>query len=783
MVTSRTSKDQEGKQMGKLFQNKKFQNTMFLFATITSMIYLIWRAVFTLPLKEGIIALIFGIMLLVSEVTSALGTYELYYRKNRSNKVDLTLPEIPHSWYPDVDVIVATHNEPVELLYKTVNALTYMDYPDKSKVHIYIADDGNRPAMAQLAKQFGVGYFPLANNKEAKSGNLNNALRQTKSPLIATFDADMIARKEFLMQTVPYFFLPRVRHEDGKWVLRKPEEIDGNYKIGFIQTPQSFYNPDLFQFNLYSEQNIPNEQDFFSREINVMRNSTNAVAYTGSNTVIARQALEEIGGFPTDTITEDFETGIKIQSKGYTAYSTLQPLASGLAPTSIKSMVTQRVRWARGVIQSIRNTKLITNKGLSVSARISYLLSYSYWWSFGRRLVFTFAPIMFALFDLQVVNTTFWQIMLIWGPQYIFYTLAVRSLSSDTRNQRWNQIIDTILAPFMVIPVFLETIGIKQLKFKITDKSTSKPQNSNLVYIIPQLIMLGMSIAGLIRYLGGKYGMALLFSSFIAFWLILNITNLLYAVYFMMGRKAYRTSERFEAEIPLTLSYGGKTFTTVTKNISEGGFLFVMEHPAYLPDDAPLNFTLKSDRYTANVSGKIIYINSAGNKWLYHVQLVPGMTEQDTREYLQMVYDRQHSLPKSMNIWVTAFDDLVNNASQRLEQKHSEMRALPRIQLNRFVRFEEGISGTLVDFNFKFMLLRGLSENADTLTLVPRNGIRIELENTKKPLQTPRVVLYRVVNWEELSSSKAFQTLLEDWIFEYQNGTAKPRKSKKRAAI
>ena len=88
----------------------------------------------------------------------------------------------------------------------------------------------------------------------------------------------------------------------------------------------------------------------------------------------------------------------------------MQPLASGLAPTSIKSMVTQRIRWARGVIQSIRNTKLITNKGLSVSARISYLLSYSYWWSFGRRLVFTFAPIMFALFDLQVVNTTFCRI-------------------------------------------------------------------------------------------------------------------------------------------------------------------------------------------------------------------------------------------------------------------------------------------------------------------------------------------------------------------------------------
>lgn len=766
--------------MGKLFHNKRFQNTMFFFATLTSVIYLLWRAIFTLPLKEGVIALLFGVMLLVSEITSALGTYELYWRKNRANKIDLQLPKIPAGWYPDVDVFVATHNEPVSLLYKTVNALTHMDYPDQKKVHIYIADDGNRPEMGKLAEQFGVGYFPLANNKQAKSGNLNNALRQTKSPLVATFDADMIARREFLMQTVPYFFLPRERkREDGEWVTRERKEIDEKYKIGFIQTPQSFYNPDLFQFNLYAEQNIPNEQDFFSREINVMRNSTNAVAYTGSNTVIARQALEEIGGFPTDTITEDFETGIKIQSKGYTTYSTLEPLASGLAPTSIRSMVTQRIRWARGVIQSIRNTHILRNKGLTLSARISYLLSYSYWWSFGRRLVFTFAPIMFALFDLQVVHTTFWQIMAIWGPQYIFYSLAVRSLSSDTRNQRWNQIIDTILAPFLVIPVLLETLGIKQHKFKVTDKSTSKPQDSNFVYIIPQLVMLAMSIAGLIRYLGGKYGTALFYSSFIAFWLILNITNLLYAVYFMMGRKAYRASERFVADIPVRLTYRGKPFSAVTKNISEGGFLFMLEHPAFLPDDEALDFTLRSDKYRADVKGRIVYINSAGNQWLYHVQLEPGMSDENHREYLQLVYDRQHSLPKSMNVWVTAFDDIVNNASMRLEKQHSEMRALPRIQLERFVRFEEGVSGTLVDFNFKFMLVRGLSENADRLTLLPRSGIRVLLENTKKPMTTPGVALYRVANWEELAASRAFQTLLEDWIFEYNQGTKRPRRAKR----
>ena len=764
-----------------MFQNPKFQKTMFFFAMITSIVYLLWRAIFTLPFQNDAVAIIFGVLLLGSEITSALGTFELYLRKGSVSKVDLRLPQIPASWYPDVDVLIATHNESVELVYKTVNAICHLDYPDKNKVHVFICDDGNRPAMADLAAEFGVGYLGLANNKHAKSGNFNNALSQTHSPLVATFDADMIARREFLMETVPYFFLPRVKQlPSGSWALRSPEETDKNYKIGFIQTPQSFYNPDLFQFNLYAEHNIPNEQDFFSREINVMRNSSNAVAYTGSNTVIARQALEDVGGFPTDTITEDFETGIMIQSKGYTTYSTTKPLASGLAPTSIKSMVTQRIRWARGVIQSIRNCKVPINKGLSISARISYMLSYSYWWSFARRLIFTLAPIMFALFDKQVVVCTFWEIMAIWAPSYIFYSLAMRCVSSDTRNQRWNQIIDTILAPFMVIPVALETFGFKQLKFKVTDKSSSKPQAANAGYIIPQLIMLGLSIAGLVRYIGGKYGLALFYSSFIGFWLIYNIINLLYAVYFMMGRQAYRASERFEADVPVRLTYDGEIIEAVTQNISEGGFLFALSHPAYLPDDIPLAFTLETDCYCANVLGKIMFISTAGGKWQYHVRLEPHASEQDKREYLQLVYDRSHSLPKSLNIWVTAFDDIVSNANQRLDKQRSEMRTLPRIELERFVRFEEGGSATLVDFNYKYFLVRNLNAEESQLTLIPRAGISIHCEPSDLPMENPGLTLLRVVNWEELSRSKAFQLLLEDWIFERAQSKKKTVRNKAR---
>ena len=119
-----------------MLKSRKTANIIFTLATLSTTVYLMWRAFFTLPFQEGVFAAVFGILLLVSEIASALGSFELYLRKAQSVNVDLTLPQIPASWYPDVDVFIATHNEEPELLYKTVNACVNFDYPDVSKVHI-----------------------------------------------------------------------------------------------------------------------------------------------------------------------------------------------------------------------------------------------------------------------------------------------------------------------------------------------------------------------------------------------------------------------------------------------------------------------------------------------------------------------------------------------------------------------------------------------------------------------------------------------------------------------
>ena len=730
-------------------KKKAFKINVFLVcATILTIIYLGWRILFTLPLDDGIPQVVFGILLINAEVITCLTTFELFYRKFKSDHGVLDFPEVEVKYYPHVDVFIATHNEPLDILYKTANACTFMEYPDKNKVHIYFCDDGNRASVAELAKELGIGYLGLANNKDAKSGNLNNALSKTSSPLIATFDADMIPRRTFLMKTVPYFFLPYFIKEDGIWRERTEDEIDENYKIGLIQTPQSFYNPDLFQFNLYSENSIPNEQDFFSREINIMRNSSNAIAYTGSNTVISRQAMEDIGGFPLHTITEDFETSIRIQKEHYITYATSEIQAAGLTTTDFKSMIKQRKRWAGGVIQSLQNTRAIITPKLSVATRITYLTSYLYWWSFFNRIIFILAPILFALFGFRAAECSFEELLIFWLPSYLLYSLSFRFLSSNVRTNRWSQTIDTFFAPYLVICVFLESIGIHEKTFKVTSKE--KKESSSLFYAIPHIILMILTILAIIRFVDGKYGVALIYSSVIIFWLCYNLVTITYAIFFMVGRKTYRKFERFRAEEDITLCYGDVVLNAKTVDLSDEGISFIHEHPIYLPDDEEIKLIVKSQFYESELMAKVVYVKHKDNKWYYAMTVKP-VDAKSKRHYFQLIYDRNHSLPMYMDIWSSISDDLKRNIERRVSKSAPQRRKLPRIEIQKYVVFDDGTKGFVHDFNYKFFSISELVPQRDSLELTVLNGVVIKLKSTNKVSKKQNTTLFEVVNLKELT--------------------------------
>lgn len=727
---------------------------LMIFTLLASILYIGWRIFFTLPLHNGIVSLVAGLALVIAETIGVLEAIEHYL--NMSTGVEPDMPDIPQEWYPDVDVLIATHNETPELLYKTINGCNHLKYPVQSKVHVYICDDSNRPEMAELAQRMGVGYFGLSENKHAKAGNLNNALRQTSSPLVATFDADMIPTSAFLMETVPYFFLPRMEQdENGVW---KERETPEDEKIGFIQTPQSFYNPDLFQYNLYSENSIPNEQDYFFREVNVGRNRSNSPIYAGSNTVISREAIEEVDYIKTGTITEDFATGIEIQKKGYRCYAVDKTLAHGLAPEDVPALIKQRERWGRGCVQTMRSFGFLFGK-MPLLAKISYFSSFMYWWTFLRRFIYVISPILYTVFGVQVVNCSLWQLAIFWLPYYLLYNRALRVISGDIRNQRWSNIVDTIIFPYMIIPIFLESIGLRQRKFIVTNKAHNQDTGSGLRYAIPHLLLVGATAVGLVFCLRAMVVHQAYASIVLVFWLVVNLYFLLMAVFFMRGRVNFRREERLlvKAQVSIKLPESGRLLSAETTDLSESGMALVLDFPEYIPYDTDVSMRIEDSGFEADFFGRVTHVAQAGNQWKYSIKITE-IEEMQHREYLQLLYDRHHTLP--IIITSNAIHDVKANLRGRKSSLTSSNRRLPRMPMNQTVSLKDGGTAILEDFNYEFLRLSASNALPDMVTIVLGDDTQLHcarVKGTQKPL-------YRVENWQEISTSAELRTVIVGWL-------------------
>jgi cellulose synthase/poly-beta-1,6-N-acetylglucosamine synthase-like glycosyltransferase len=65
-----------------------------------------------------------------------------------------------------------------------------------------------------------------------------------------------------------------------------------------------------------------------------------------------KQAIEDAGGFTTDTLAEDCDLTIRIIRAGYTVKNENRALAYTEAPEKLKQFIKQRFRWSFGVLQT-----------------------------------------------------------------------------------------------------------------------------------------------------------------------------------------------------------------------------------------------------------------------------------------------------------------------------------------------------------------------------------------------------------------------------------------------
>lgn len=253
---------------------------------------------------------------------------------------------------PTVDVFIPTYNEPLDVLERTIVGALALDYP-REKLRVYVLDDKRRDWLKAYCAQKGAIHVTRPDNSHAKAGNMNNGLSVSSGEFIAIFDADFVPYRSFLRRTLPFFT------DEG---------------IGIVQTPQHFFNKDPVQTNLGLEQVWPDEQRLFFDEMAASRDAWDVSFCCGSCSVARRKAVEAIGGFPTESITEDLLTTLTMLNKGYKTRYLNERLSMGLAAENLKGYFVQRERWCQGGIQTLfLHNGPLRGPGLSLFQRLMFL--------------------------------------------------------------------------------------------------------------------------------------------------------------------------------------------------------------------------------------------------------------------------------------------------------------------------------------------------------------------------------------------------------------------------
>ncbi|MGN7149550.1 glycosyltransferase family 2 protein [Arthrobacter sp. SAFR-179] len=229
---------------------------------LTGLNYIAWRWMASLNWEAWWIAL----PLVVAETYSLIDVM-LFGMTVWKLKIRKGAPTPPHD--ATVDVFITTYNEDLDMVLTTALAAQKIRHPHST----WILDDGARPELKALAEQHGLGYVTRSGDwtkdlpRHAKAGNLNNALMVTHGEFLLILDADQIPEPDILEKTLGYF---------------------NNRRVALVQTPQYFSN-------VPADDPLGSQAPLFYGPIQQGKDGWNAAFFCGSNALLRREALMQLG--------------------------------------------------------------------------------------------------------------------------------------------------------------------------------------------------------------------------------------------------------------------------------------------------------------------------------------------------------------------------------------------------------------------------------------------------------------------------------------------------------
>ena len=484
-----------------------------------------------------------------------------------------------------VDVFFPTYDEDPSLVRLSLQDAGKIRYPHNLNMKIHVLDDGNRPAMRELAEELGCNYICRNNNIGFKAGNLRNAMEQTSGDFIVICDADTRPFPEILINTLGYFTDPDVAWvQTPQWFFDLPDAQPLNHVLQRFGGPGRFAGSiitKLFGDVKVGEDPFVNDPGMFYDVILRRRNWANASFCCGAGSVHRREAvmrtalvnfgsavareiderekkLEELTGEKnTDNevmqhmasmsllereftpykfhVSEDIYTSIELHSDADRNWkSVLHPNVESkmLSPQDLLSWTIQRFKYAGGTLDIVLHDDFLFRKGLSIQQRLLY--GSTVWSYFGAlwNVIFLSAPIIYLLFAIAPVSAYSLEFY-----KHIFPFLFMTELGSmlalwgySTTKSKYSY-----LAFFPVnLKALWTVLRGEKISFPVTPKNRQEGVFLHLVW--PQLGVMMLTAFALlfawVRQLSGvhSYGLdGLLLNTFWGFLNIIAMSGIVYA--------------------------------------------------------------------------------------------------------------------------------------------------------------------------------------------------------------------------------------------------------------
>jgi cellulose synthase (UDP-forming) len=381
-----------------------------------------------------------------------------------------------------INMLICVCGEPAELLRDTIIAAkkTAEQYAEqvnpKTMPRVVVINDGyaakkdNWQEVEKLCAELGVMHIARKTSAGYKAGNINNALQSlpTNDPhntIDIVFDADFAALPKFLIEITKPFV---------------------NTKVDFVQTPQRYKNEKTWVAKAAGAHQI----NFFEHYC-AAKAHDNALFLCGTNFGIRRSALNAVGGMDTRFITEDYSTSLNLHLAGKKGVFIKEPLAVGVAPSTLTAYFSQQRRWAKGTFDtSFAYLPQIIFGPLTRKQKMHYFIAATYYFIGVRDFILILGPLPYLYFNTSLIQASpAGFLAYIYIPMVLFNFLTYMLLFREP--------IKSLILHLISFPIFfsafLSSVFKKKLGFVVTIK---KHEQENVFVVYKSQLIIGAFLIG-----------------------------------------------------------------------------------------------------------------------------------------------------------------------------------------------------------------------------------------------------------------------------------------------